>query len=209
MSSTGRVSASSVRDRLLEAGKVLFSTRGYDNASTVSLARLAATSESQLMKHFGSKEGLLNAILEESWQRLHEALLHVYEQVSSPSTKFGSMVDVLLNTLESDRRLTLLLLLEGRRIGRDRQTVIQIQAFLNVVSLMDNLLNEMRVSGEFCPSANPQAVRSALIGALEGMLRDQFLSEATAYPAHYTRSQMRETFDIMVRAFGVAVTSKA
>src|SRR5882724_10335668 len=45
MSSTGRVSASSVRDRLLEAGKVLFSTRGYDNASTVSLARLAATSE--------------------------------------------------------------------------------------------------------------------------------------------------------------------
>ncbi|MGZ4834111.1 MAG: TetR/AcrR family transcriptional regulator, partial [Terriglobales bacterium] len=50
---------SSSRERILHAAKQLFSSRGYENTSTVAIARLAGTSESQLMKHFGSKEGLL------------------------------------------------------------------------------------------------------------------------------------------------------
>ena len=50
------------RARLVVAGKILFAKLGYENTPTSSVAREARTSESQLMRHFGGKAGLLEAI---------------------------------------------------------------------------------------------------------------------------------------------------
>ena len=52
---------------------------GYENTSTVAIAREAGTSESQLMKHFGSKQGLLVAIFDRGWASMSERI-----QVDSP-----------------------------------------------------------------------------------------------------------------------------
>src|SRR5208337_2344458 len=62
----------SSRDRILFAAKRLFALNGYENTSTVAIAREAATSESQLMKHFGSKQGLLVAIFDRGWASIDE-----------------------------------------------------------------------------------------------------------------------------------------
>ena len=45
----------SSHDRILAAAKRLFASQGYEATSTMAIARLAGTSESQMMKHFGSK----------------------------------------------------------------------------------------------------------------------------------------------------------
>src|SRR5579859_7162581 len=84
-----------VHQRILQAGKALFATRGYEKASTVAIARLAGTSESQLMKHFGSKEGLLEAIFDTSWERLstHFAAL---QNMKSPREKLYSLLETFL-----------------------------------------------------------------------------------------------------------------
>ena len=55
------------RERLLEAAKALFAERGYEASSTATICRLAGTSESQLIKHFRSKQGILEAIFEYAW----------------------------------------------------------------------------------------------------------------------------------------------
>src|ERR1700760_456666 len=60
----------SSHDRILFSGKRLFARNGYENTSTVAIAREAGTSESQLMKHFGSKQGLLAAILDHGWAKI-------------------------------------------------------------------------------------------------------------------------------------------
>src|SRR5437879_11907412 len=88
------ISGPSVRERLLEAAKVEFSTRGYENTSTASLARLAGTSESQIMKHFGSKEELLATIFEEAWQRLCVASFQAFECVDCPKAGLAALVDL-------------------------------------------------------------------------------------------------------------------
>ena len=62
----------SSHDRILRAAKSLFAQNGYENTSTVAIAREAGTSESQLMKHFGSKQGLLVAILDRGWNGVME-----------------------------------------------------------------------------------------------------------------------------------------
>src|SRR5437764_13032281 len=62
------------RDRMLQVAKQLFAERGYENTSTVDIARAAGSSESQLMKHFGSTEGLLEAVFDQGWSILTESL---------------------------------------------------------------------------------------------------------------------------------------
>ena len=58
----------SSRNRILVTAKTLFASLGYDNTSTAVIARNAGTSESQLMKHFGGKAGLLETIFSEGWE---------------------------------------------------------------------------------------------------------------------------------------------
>ena len=49
-------------ERILHAAKILFAVSGFENTSTISIARQSQTSESQIIKHFGTTEGLLEAI---------------------------------------------------------------------------------------------------------------------------------------------------
>src|ERR1700741_1756751 len=89
----------SSHDRILAAAKQLFASRGYENTSTVAIARLAGTSESQLMKHFGSKEGLLEAIFDQGWEKMSYALRSIHE-LSAPGEKLLSLLDLVLSAFE-------------------------------------------------------------------------------------------------------------
>ena len=99
-------------DRILLAAKALFAQSGFENTSTISIARLAQTSESQIIKHFGNKEGLLEAIFEAGWKHISEAF-GALEYVPSPSSKLQALAGLILAKLEEDEQLKLLFLLEG------------------------------------------------------------------------------------------------
>lgn len=51
------------RDRILEAGLKLFSTKGYLGATTKEIARVAGVAELTLFRHFASKERLFEEVL--------------------------------------------------------------------------------------------------------------------------------------------------
>ena len=82
----------SSHDRILRAAKRLFAQNGYENTSTVAIAREAGTSESQLMKHFGSKQGLLVAIFDRGWISMNERIKTI---------NHASPADRLLNVLKA------------------------------------------------------------------------------------------------------------
>src|SRR5579862_9379852 len=111
--------AVSSRDRILLSAKDLFSKNGYENTSTVAIARQAGTSESQLMKHFGSKQGLLFAIIDQGWT----AILHrAYSLSSVPVRSRQILIDVLESyvvELEQDPAMKTLVVTESRRARRE------------------------------------------------------------------------------------------
>ena len=183
------------------AAKQLFASRGYENTSTVAIARLAGTSESQLMKHFGSKEGLLEAIFEAGWQEM-SAHIAALQQVPNPRQKLTVLLDATLAGLERDPELKQLLLLEGRRIRREGRMVMMTRGFLDYVGVVDAILAEMRAAGQLRSDLNPQAVRSALIGMFEGILRDQLLAQRAAFPSSAKISDLRQLFDVVIPALG-------
>src|SRR5215210_1567360 len=181
----------SSHDRILLSARSLFSSQGYENATTSAIARMAGTSESQLIKHFGSKEGLMAAIFDQSWQRVSRALPQVLAKCETPFDKLRALSNLMIDALESDKDLRTLMLLEGRRIRKHGSMVVLTEGFLQMVATIDGLLQGMRDAGQLQPGLNVQAVRSALIGAFEGLLRDQILADRGNYPASYSSQDLR------------------
>lgn len=57
------------REAILQSALPLFARAGYDATSTNRIAREAGVSEGLIFRHFGSKEGLLNTLMEEARDR--------------------------------------------------------------------------------------------------------------------------------------------
>lgn len=192
----------SSHDRILLSARSLFSSQGYENATTSAIARMAGTSESQLIKHFGSKEGLLAAIFDQSWQRFAKALGQALPKCETPYDKLRALIELMLDAMEKDKDLQTLMLLEGRRIRKHGSMVVLTDGFLEMVKTLDRLLTEMRDSGQLQPDLNVQAVRSVLIGAYEGLLRDRILAERGNYPAAYGPEDLRKVLRLVLDCFG-------
>jgi len=193
-----RNSEGSAHDRILRVAKTLFANRGYEHTSTSAIARQAGTSESQLMKHFGSKAGLLEAIFTAGWTNITEQAHAAIQNLTGPLEKLEAMSATVLNCLERDPELKLLVLLEGRRIRKEGQMVALTEGFLSFVQLADGVLSDMGTSGMLPPGLSPQAVRSALMGMIEGMLRDRFLAERVGFPADFNVGQLREMLTLVL-----------
>jgi len=191
----------SVHERLLNAARERFSTDGYENATTAAIARQAGTSESQLVKHFGSKEGLLESIFDEAWGRLESAARTAMEEHPAPLSRLLAVADSITRAVERDRKLRSLLLLEARRIRKNGYDVVLSTGFRHFIGLVDGLFSEMERQGDLAAEVHLEAARSAWMGSLEGLLRDQMLGELMGYPATFNRKVLRKTAMSVLGAF--------
>lgn len=198
-----RAPAPSSHDRILDAARHLFATRGYENTSTVVIARAAGTSESQLVKHFGSKQGLLEAIFEQGWAKITYSFQSL-QQLSSGVEKFSALLELIVSTLERDPDLKGLMLLEGRRIRKEGHLVMMTSGYQEFVGTVDGILTEMRARNELRPDLNLQALRSALTGMAEAMMRDQLLAQRMGFPANYSSADIRKIFPIILSSLAPA-----
>jgi len=188
------------RERILLAAKSLFADGGFENTSTMSIARGAQTSESQILKHFGSKEGLLEAIFEDGWRRIGEAY-GTLAYLPSPGAKLQALVGLVLSRLEEDEQLKKLFLMEGRRIRKEGHMILITHGYRDLIKLIDGLLKEMHDLGQLRDDLNLQAMRSALVGMIEGLMRDRMLATLTDYPAAFNSDEIRRVFLHVLQSF--------
>jgi len=174
--------AGSSRERLLGTGKRLMAEAGYERITTAAIAREAGSSESQLVRYFGSKTGLLEAIFDASWAPLNP---HIARLVAAAPTAREAMVAVLaamISAFEHDPDLAKLLLFEGRRVRGDSAEVLITQGFKDFARLVLSLIERGQKDGSFSSALKPQAITSALLGASEGMMRDRLLAPSRIRP---------------------------
>jgi AcrR family transcriptional regulator len=181
----------SSRDRLREAAKILFAERGFEATTTAAICRLVGTSQSQLIKHFTDKQGILEAVFEHTWEQINPAVRLATESIASPWDKLKILTDMILGFLEKDHAIRTLFLLEGRRIRGDGHMIVLVPGFIEFIKTVDEILKELAVRGEMRPGLHPQAFRSALMGAVEGMLRDHMLARTSRLPASFTDADIR------------------
>ena len=189
----------SSHDRILRAAKRLFAQKGYENTSTVAIAREAGTSESQLMKHFGSKQGLLVAIFDRGWASMSERIKNINH--SSPADRLLSVLKAITVELENDPELKILSALESRRVRKDSNEVVLTRGNHQYRELLDRILIDMRTEGQIRADVNLDAVRAAVVGMAEGMCRDQVVAGRSEMRANYGFDDIQKVLEILIGAF--------
>lgn len=190
----------SSRNRILVTAKTLFASLGYDNTSTAVIARNAGTSESQLMKHFGGKAGLLETIFTEGWNRINTQLEDCFKSASDLNGKLSCVPTVVLSNLDQDLELKTLVLLEGHRMREVARTAPLESGYGRFLALIDDAIEHSVAQGEFRKPVAAWPMRSALVGMVEGCIRDQVLAARANFPASYNSEDCRTLFSRFIDA---------
>ena len=193
----------SSRERILEAAIHLFAYQGYENTSTLSIARAAHTSETQLVKNFNNKEGLLQAACDQVVIELAGIVPEV-QHISGPREKLREFFNRALRMLDDNPEYKMILLLDTRRVRRKTGGAVLVPpaapAFLN---LIDGILDEARVAGQLKPGLRSQLIRSAIFGAVGELLRDPLAAEDSV-TGSVTTEEVQEVLDHMLSCFFVS-----
>jgi TetR/AcrR family transcriptional regulator, cholesterol catabolism regulator len=109
-------------EKLVDAAVELFAANGFNATSIRDIARLTGMTISNIYYHYGSKEGLLVAILERTTRQIVDGLREVTDRDMDPLERFKLLLrahfDLLINI---GRREANILFLEEEHVSRFRK----------------------------------------------------------------------------------------
>jgi AcrR family transcriptional regulator len=193
---------SSPRERILDAATRLFATHGYEHTSTLSIARAAGTSETQLMKNFVNKQGLLEAVFAELLGNMARCLEQV-QHLDSPRGKLREFFRRVLPWLEEHPELKKMFFLDLRRIrNKNDGDVLTGPGHDEFLLQIDGILEDARKVGQLKCPLRTQLIRAALFGAMAELLRESIIAQdAAETPA--TSAEIDAMLDYLFSCFFV------
>ena len=194
------LSTSSSRDRLLDAAKRLFAAQGYEQTATSAIAREAGTSESQLMRYFGGKVGLLEALFDNAWAQLNTRVDRAVAGAASSREALLDAIQAIVAALARDADLTALFMFEGRRLRGDEPRVRLSRGFIAFAETIRGLVRKAQSTREIDPGLDAAAVTSAMLGAAEAMIRDRLLARSGGGRG-FAEREIRRTLESMLAGF--------
>ncbi|HET7435884.1 MAG TPA: TetR/AcrR family transcriptional regulator [Thermoanaerobaculia bacterium] len=189
------------RSRLLGAGKRLFAQNGYEQTSTAAIARSAGSSESQLIRYFGGKAGLLEAIFNESWMGLNDDVQKQIAEAQHGRDALLRILNLMIAALGRDDEIAFLFLFEGRRMRGAAHEVVLSRGFVQFWDLVCKLAQRGQEDGSFRTDVPAKVLASAMLGCAEGMMRDRLINPNDP---NYTDESVQKAFEAMVN--GLAAT---
>ena len=156
---------------------MLFAQNGFERTSTASIAREAGTSESQLVRYYHTKTGLLEAIFNASWQMLTPEIQQVVMGATDAREALAGVLERVTDAFGRDPDLAFLLLLEGRRVRGESSEIVLSQGFIEFANLIRLLIQRGKKDGTFSVELSDDAVASAILGATDGMIRDRLMAQ--------------------------------
>jgi TetR/AcrR family transcriptional regulator, fatty acid metabolism regulator protein len=184
--------------RLLNAGKTLFARNGYEQTSTAAIARDAGSSESQLIRYFGGKAGLLEAIFNDSWSTLNQDVQSNVQEAVHGRDAIIRILSLMIQAFSRDHDIAFLFLFEGRRMRGGSHEVLLSKGFVQFLQVIDMLIERGRDDGSFRTDIHPKVLCSAMLGCAEGMVRDRVLSARNHEPDVFDDEAILSVFTAMV-----------
>jgi AcrR family transcriptional regulator len=183
---------------LLDAAKRLFAASGYEQTATSAIAREAGTSESQLMRYFGGKVGLLEALFDDAWAQLNARVERAIKSANTSGDCILDALQALVTAFSRDPDLAVLFMFEGRRMRGEEPRVRLSRGFVHFADTIRRLVREAQEAGEVDASLDPTALTSSLLGATEAMIRDRLLAKRGSARG-FAEREIRRTLDAMWR----------
>lgn len=196
---------SSSRARILAAGKSLFARNGYEHTSTAAIAREALTSESQLVRYFGGKAGLLEGIFNASWKPLNAKMQPLLAGSRNAREAMVVVLSTIIGAFGEDSDLACISLFEGRRLRGSGPEVLLSTGFLEFSELLRGLVRRGQKDGSFGSDLSAAAIAAALIGAAEGMIRERLIAERTGTANPFPEREIRRVYAAMLAGLAPSV----
>jgi AcrR family transcriptional regulator len=187
------------RMRLLNAGKMLFAKHGYEQTSTAAIAREAGSSESQLIRYFGGKAGLLEAIFNESWTGLNAIVEQYIADAKHGRDAILRLLTLMIRAFNRDHDIGFLFLFEGRRMRGNVPEVHLSKGFAQFMTVVNAQIERGREDGSIRKDIDARVLCSAMLGSAEGMVRDRIMSERSGETTHpFTDQNVLAAFEAVV-----------
>lgn len=163
------------RDKLIEAGTPLFAWKGFSGVSIREVAKMAEVNSALISYHFGGKEGLYAAVLENNLAALLTALEKINSSCLEPERRIEQFARA-VSALHKQRPF-LLRLLQGEFINPTVcfENIIK-PYFKKVVTFLPAAIQEGKTTGRFEPEIHP--IYAAM--ALSSMVNFYFLVKPLA-----------------------------
>ena len=197
----------SSRERLLESAKRLFAAQGYEHTATSAIAREAGTSESQLMRYFGGKVGLLEALFDDAWAHLNARVERALKHTAGNRDLLLEAIQSVVTALSRDPDLATLFMFEGRRMRGEEPRVRLSRGFVSFTETIRDLVRKAQAAREIDPALDTAAVTSAILGATESMIRDRLLAK-TGGSRGFAEREIRRTLEAMMNGMASGRTRK-
>ena len=147
------------------------------------------------------KEGILQAIFEEGWQKIAPAFAAT-TVIREPREKLRVAFELMLQAMEADSQLAELMLLEGRRVRRGSDEVLITEGYLRFVGMIEAMVAQL-CTERGISEISPRALASGLIGMFEGLLRDRMLQVRAGKQPVWSLDEIKKTFEFCIpRLFG-------
>lgn len=194
------------RQRLLAAGRTRFAQQGFEQASTAAIARDAGTSESQLVRYFKSKAGLLDAVFNDSWVPLNREIQSRVVGATNVREALTAVLACVIDAFSKDHDTAYILLFEGRRVRGSSSEIALSNGFREFDNLLRVLIARGKRDGTFDTRFNDRALAAAILGLAESMVRERIIAERTGAENPFTDAEISTVFEALMN--GVACTTK-
>jgi len=143
------------REAVLDAGERVMAERGYEAATVASLVEEAGVPASSIYHYFGSKEGVLLAVMERGAERFHEALPEPTERRGSQSEHLRGLLASIAERLESRPDFLRLILVMATQPRVDGNASVDVVVERVRELALARLRNQMKVTFGISPDERP------------------------------------------------------
>lgn len=189
----------SVEKRILVAAKTLFAEKGHEETRLREIAASARTSESQVIKYFETKVGLLGALIDDAWNKINESFIKAQENTVEPILVLEYFSALVFDLPEREPELFKIYLFSRRyyTLITEEQLLPETQ-FRAQLSAVFKRGQKLKV---FRSDFNPHVASSVFWGAILGLMRDKLHSARTKEFPELSRKEITTVINALITSF--------
>jgi TetR/AcrR family transcriptional regulator, cholesterol catabolism regulator len=158
-----KINTGTARDRLFSAAAELIGERGFHGTTVDDIVERAGVAKGTVYYHFKSKEALFDALLNEHFARLSDALRSAADDARTPADALRALVRTELDYIHENQAASKVLMSELWRTDRAWQETLHVLRERYVIVFHDVLLAGV-ASREFRADLDLPITASALFG---------------------------------------------
>lgn len=152
--------------QIVDAAVIAIAENGYHQAQVSKIAKQAGVADGTIYLYFKNKEDILISVFQEKMGLFVDNLQDIIKVGNSPSEKLCKMIENHFLVLSSDRHLATVTQLELRQSNKEIR--LKINAILKgYLLLLDEILIEGMVSGEFNTTMDVRIARQMVFGTID------------------------------------------